>query len=85
MAKNKKDGKELIVPVITKKDLTIRVEKYVREDNLTYVESLLHICSELDIEPEDVAKLVVGPLKDKLEAEAQNTNVLPKPNTLFGL
>jgi hypothetical protein len=81
----KKDAVEkiLIIPVINKNELALRVEGLVQSDKLTYLEAIIHVCDDLDIDPEDIAKIVVGPLKDKLEAEAQRANILPKPNSLF--
>lgn len=73
----------LITPVITKQELAIHAERLVRSDGLSYIEAIIHICNELDIDPEDIAKMVTGPLRDKLEAEAQRANILPKPNSLF--
>lgn len=71
-----------IIPVITKQELATRAELLVRSDNLSYIEAIIHICDELDLDPEDIAKMVTGPLKDKVEAEAQRNNVLPKSNTV---
>lgn len=84
-ATKKKDAIEkiLIIPVINKNELALRVEGLVQSDKLTYLEAIIHVCDDLDIDPEDIAKIVVGPLKDKLEAEAQRANILPKPNSLF--
>lgn len=75
--------KILIIPVINKQDLALKAEGLVQRDGLTYLEAIIHICDELDVDPEDIAKMVVGPLKDKLEAEAQRANILPKPNSLY--
>ncbi len=75
--------KVLIIPVITQRDLALKAESLVNTDHLTYLEAIIQICDELDVDPEDIAKMVVGPLKDKLEAEAQRANILPKPNSLF--
>lgn len=80
MAKKAKE-ESLITPVITKHDLTIRVEGLVKSDGVSYVEAIIQVCEELDIDPEDMAKLVVGPLRDKLEAEAQRNNIIPRSNT----
>lgn len=73
--------KPLIVPVITTQELSRRVELLVIKDDIRYGEAIISICNELDLEPEDISKLVTGPLKDKLEAEAQRRNFLPKPST----
>jgi uncharacterized protein YdhG (YjbR/CyaY superfamily) len=83
-AKKNAVEKFLIIPAITKQDLALRAEGLVQKDHLTYLEAIIQICDELDVDPEDIAKMVVGPLKDKLEAEAQRANILPKPNSLFG-
>jgi hypothetical protein len=72
----------LITPVITKQELAIRAERLVRSDHLTYVEAIIHICNELDVDLEDIAKMVSGPLKDKLEAEARRSNILPRSTTV---
>lgn len=83
MEEIKKKSKIFITPVITAQALAQKAEALVLSDHLTYVEAILHICNELDVDPEDIAKMVVGPLKDKLEAEAQRSNILPRPNSLF--
>lgn len=78
-----RDETILITPIITKQELTIRTERLVRSDGLSYLEAIIQICADLDVDPEDIAKMVTGPLRDKLEAEAQRNNILPKPNSLF--
>jgi hypothetical protein len=72
-----------IQPVITPPELATKVYTLVQEEHLSYVEAIIHICDELDIDPTDMGKLVTGSLKDKVEAEAQRNNILPKPNSLF--
>jgi uncharacterized protein YdhG (YjbR/CyaY superfamily) len=74
---------EDLVPVLTKEQLSARVERLVNEDHITYLEAIIQICDETEIDPDDMAALVVGSLKDKLEAEAQRNNILPKPSSLF--
>jgi uncharacterized protein YdhG (YjbR/CyaY superfamily) len=76
-----KNETPLITPVITKQELTIRAERLVRSDGLSYIEAIIQICNDLDVDPEDIAKMVTGPLRDKLEVEAQKNNILPRSNT----
>lgn len=76
---------ESIIPILTKADLISQVESLVRTEGMGYAESIVHICDSKGIDPEDVAKLISGSLKEKLKAEAQRNNLLPKPNSLFGL
>jgi hypothetical protein len=77
------EAQEEVVPVYTKEKLTKDVEALVKRDHMTYLEAIIHVCDDLEIEAEDMAKIVSGPLRDKLEAEAQRNNILPKPNDLF--
>ena len=66
------------VPVaFTKKSLAEKVCLLVHTDGMKYSEALLDVCEEFEIDPHDIAKLVKGPLKAKLEAEAMKFNVIP--------
>ena len=64
----------------TKKTLAERVCLLVHSDGLKYSEAIIEICNEHDIDPHDIAKLVKGPLKAKLEAEAMRYNNIPNTN-----
>ena len=48
----------------------------VHKDNMSYAEAICHLCEEKMIDPEDMAKLVKGPLNVKLEADAINRNII---------
>lgn len=74
--------KNILKLAITKEELIIKTERIVRIDNITYMDAIIHICEEYEIDPEDMAKLVKGPLKSKLEVEARRLNHLPKLNTI---
>jgi hypothetical protein len=76
---------EDIIPILTKADLISQAEALVRTDSMGYAEAIIHICDSKGIDPEDIAKLIGGSLKEKLKAEAQRNNLLPKPNSLFGI
>lgn len=76
----------LIQPVITKEELVKRTEFLVKNDNLSYVEAIIHICNDLDIDPEDIAKIIPTPLKEKIHVEAQRNHNVPRVSntgTLF--
>lgn len=70
----------VIKPSITKEDLRNQVELLVHKDEMTYAEAICEICEELMIDPQDITRLISGPLKAKLEAEAMNRNII-KSNT----
>lgn len=76
----------LVQPVITKDELLRKTEFLVKNDGLSYVEAIIHICHDLDIDPEDIAKIIPPPLKEKLLVEAQRNHNVPcenKTGTLF--
>ena len=67
-----------IKPVITIDELRMKVEKYVQTDGMSYVEAIIDICEEMEINLQDIAKIIKGPLKDKLEAEAMERNIIKR-------
>tara|TARA_R100000234_G_C4902902_1_gene136426 strand:+ start:257 stop:511 length:255 start_codon:yes stop_codon:yes gene_type:complete len=68
---------QIVEPVLTPKTLSEKANFLVEHDSMTYTEAIIEICKELELEPEDVAKLVKkGPLKEKLQAEAVNRNIV---------
>ena len=77
----KKDIKKAIGLAITKEELIYKTERLVLKDKIGYAQAICQICLDLELDPEDVAKLISGPLKTKLKVEAENNNVLPKSNT----
>jgi len=84
---NKQEINDILKPILTKEILISETEALVHLDNLNYVEAILHICNRYELDPEDVAKLIKkGPLKNKIQIEAEALSLLPKEltgNTLF--
>ena len=70
------------VEFMTKAKFSKLVEAVVRQDRLSHMEAILHLCEKYDIEPQDCKKYVSNVIKDKLEAEAMNLNFIPKGNEL---
>lgn len=66
---------------ITKEEFARRVGMHVFRDDMSYIDATLHICEELKIDPEDIGSLVDASLRNKIEYEAKQTNLLPKNNT----
>lgn len=54
------------------------IENEVLEKSIGYMEAILLVCEQNDIEPEDVKKFISPVIKGKLEAEAAGLNFLPK-------
>ena len=68
---------------LTKAKFTKLVENAVKERRLSYMDAILDVCDNIaDIEVENVNKYIAPSIKEKVEAEAQRLNFLPRGNTL---
>jgi len=67
---------------LTKSRFSKMIEATVAEKAIGYMEAILLVCSDNNIEPEDVKKFISPIIKDKLEAEAMSLNFLPKTNSI---
>ena len=59
-------------------DLNLTIEQLVKEKELSYMDAVLHYAQTSEIEPEAMAKMLNQSIKDKIEVEAQNLNMLKK-------
>jgi hypothetical protein len=55
--------------ILTKKKFAMLVEENVSKYNLTYMDAILKVCDDRELDPADISKLVSPVIKDKLEAE----------------
>lgn len=60
----------------TNGELVNQIEFFVKQDKLTYLEAMMQVCEEHEIEPEDLGKMINGPIKHKIELEARQTRGL---------
>jgi len=67
---------------LTKAKFAKLIESVVREKRLSYIDAVIHICEENDVELEEVKKFISPIIKNKIEAEAMTLNFLPRQNTL---
>ena len=58
------------------------VELIVREKTISYMDAVIFICEENNLEIEDCKKYLSNIIKDKIEVEAMKLNFLPRQNTL---
>ena len=58
-----------------------RVENLVIERNISYIDAILTICEEEELEPDSVTSLLSIPIKERLMVEGQELNILKKGNT----
>ena len=68
--------------ILDKKSFSRRVEDLVTEKPMPYMDAII-LCSEaVGLEVESAARLVNKNIKEKLEAEAQELNLLQRSATL---
>ena len=60
-------------------DVNTTIEEMVRDLQITYMEAIVKYTDDVDGEIEMVAKLLNRSIKDKLEAEANDLNMLKQP------
>ena len=58
------------------------IEKTVQSKGLSYLDTVVYLCEEHNIEIDDVRKFISPVIKNKIEVEAQNLNFIPKGNSL---
>ncbi len=63
---------------ITTKRFAVIVDELVRTKHLTHMEAILFYCEQNVIEPESVKKWIDRSLKEKIQADAEALNYLPK-------
>jgi len=63
---------------LTKSKFSRKVIDTVREHKSSYMDAVIHLCEEHEIDPADVRKFLSNVVKEKIEAEAQSLNYLKK-------
>lgn len=58
------------------------IEKLITKKNCSYMDAVLQICETHDIDPSYIAKHLSKPVVEKIKAEAQSLNFLPKSSRL---
>ena len=73
---------ELEETILTKKRFTLMIEDLVRDKQMPYMDAVLQICSDRDIDPIDVGSLISPAIKDKIHAEAIGNHMMKGGNQL---
>jgi hypothetical protein len=66
-------------------DVNTTIEELVRDKKIPYMEAIIMYADDVDGEIEMVAKLLNRSIKDKLEAEANDLNMMKKQVTKLPL
>lgn len=62
----------------TSNEFSLHIERTARERRISHMDAVLEYCKENFVEPEDIASLINKSLKDKIEMDFREANMLPK-------
>lgn len=63
---------------LTPSKFALEIEKIVAEENLNYIDAIVHFCEINSLEVESVTKLISKPLKERLKWDATRLNFMKK-------
>ena len=66
----------MLIDISHKNEFSKKVEDYALKHNSTYLDAVLNIAQEYNIEPEAAAKLISRPIIEKLSAEGKELNLV---------
>lgn len=58
------------------------VENHVKKYEVSYIDAVLAVCEQFGLEPQVAAKFLNKPIIEKIKAEGQELNLLPKKTRL---
>lgn len=61
---------------------SLHIEKMASEKRMSHMDAVLLYCEENFIEPDEVKSLINKPLRDKIEIDMREANLLPRQATL---
>jgi len=63
--------------LVTQKQFLEQLKKHMDKHKNGYIESVLGVCEEMKIDPEQAAKYLPKPIIEKIRAEGESINLLP--------
>ncbi len=67
---------------MNRKKFTRMVEDTVRYKSMNYIDAVVYLCEDNNLEIEDIKKYIAVSIKEKIELEAMNLNFLEKGERL---
>lgn len=61
---------------------SLHIEELTQKHRISHMDAVLKYCQDNYLEPEDIKSLINKPLKDKIENDMREANMLPKQATL---
>lgn len=59
-------------------EFSLYIEQTAREKRMTHMDAVLEYCKDNFLEPQDIVSLINKSLKDKIEMDFRDANMLPK-------
>ena len=78
MEPNKELEKAIAKKFVTPQKFAMDIEKIVVDEDLNYIDAIIHDCEINNIEVESVTKLISKPLKERLKWDAIRLNFMKK-------
>ena len=78
MEPNKELEKAIAKKFVTPQKFAMDIEKIVVDEELNYIDAILHFCEKNSVEIESITKLVAKPLKERLKWDAIRLNFMKK-------
>lgn len=72
----------LSLPMINPEQISPTIERVVATRKITFMEAVLELCEEEGIDVSMVSKHLSQPIKENIEREAMEINLLPKKKSL---
>ena len=63
---------------LTPQKFAMEIEKIVADDELNYIDAILHYCESNSLEVESITKLISKPLKERLKWDATRLNFMKR-------
>ena len=78
MEPNKELEQAIANKFLTPQKFAIEIEKIVAEEELNYIDAILHYCESNSLEVDSITKLISKPLKERLKWDAIRLNFMKK-------
>ena len=78
MEPNKELEKAIESKFLTPQKFALEIEKIVANEDLNYIDAIIHYCDINSLEVESVTKLISKPLKERLKWDAIRLNFMKK-------
>ena len=66
---------------INNENISAQIEDFVKKNGGEYIDAVLYVCEENEIEPKAAAKYLTKPIIEKIEVEGRDMNLLPKKSS----